>query len=111
MSAKTPEVNKDEWPTPDREIPGVTDLSKFRPGDQIRLDDHANSLVVQWVGVKTCDCADGSTVRQYALEAEHDRADAATHTLIECVNLIDGSTIEIVDISGSPLRVFEVDDE
>jgi hypothetical protein len=96
-------------PTPDYDVPGLTDLSQLRPGDKIELDDHATPLTVQFVGVKERSTVDGTTT-QYALKAEHDRADARTYELYEQINLADGSTIQIVDGRGCPVRVFEVDE-
>ena len=94
--------------TPDYDVPGLTDLSHLRPGDRIELDSHATPLTVQFVGVRERDTLDGTT-DQYAIEAEHDRADARTYELYEEINLADGDTIQIVDGRGCPIRVLETD--
>ena len=97
-----------DLPTPDHTVPGLTDLSELRPGDRIVLDSHATPLTVQFVGVRTKSTLQGTT-QQYAIEAEHDRANAVTHDLYEQYNLADGSVIQIVDGRGRPVRVFEGD--
>jgi len=95
-------------PTPEFDVPGLTQLSHLREGDQIELDSHTNPLTVTFVGVRDISLPNGDTARQYAIEAEHDRADARTHEIYESINLADGSVIELVDGRGVPVRVFEV---
>ena len=96
-----------QLPTPDYAVPGVTDLSTYRPGDQIILDGHSSPLTVQFVGLRERSTCVGPTT-QYALEATHDRDNAVTHELYEHINVADGEVIEVVDEHGRPTRVYEV---
>jgi hypothetical protein len=101
----------DDVPTPDWSIPGVTDLSTLSEGDTITLACRATPLTVEQVGVRDISLATGDTARQYAVAATCDRT-GTTFELIEQINIADGSTIEIVDDRGSPVRVFRgVQDE
>lgn len=96
-----------DLPTPDYEVPGLTDLYQLRPGDQISLEGHQTPLTVEFVGVREREIIDGTTT-QYASEASHDRENARTYELYEQINLADGSVIQIVDEGGRPVRVYEV---
>ena len=96
-----------QLPTPDYAVPGVTDLSTYRPGDQIILEGYSSPLTVQFVGVRERSTCVGPTT-QYALEATHDRDNAVTHELYEHINVADGEVIELVDEHGRPKRVYEV---
>jgi hypothetical protein len=97
--------------TPDRDIPGITDLSTLSAGDHIELDSHATPLVVERVGHTPVALPNGDTARSNCIEASHERADGRTRQFCEQINLAGGSVIEIVDENGSPVRVFGVDDE
>lgn len=114
MSNNEPNGNKnrlDDVPTPDWSIPGLTDLSSLSEGDTITLACRATPLTVEQVGVRDISLATGDSARQYAVAATCDRS-GRTFELIEQINVVDGSTIEIVDDRGSPVRVFRgVDDE
>ena len=110
MSTKTTSQQNStdaQLPTPDYAVPGVTDLSTYRPGDQIILDGHSSPLTVQFVGFRERSTCVGPTT-QYALEATHDRDNAVTHELYEHINVADGEVIELVDQHGRPRRVYEV---
>jgi len=113
MSNNEPNGNKnrlDDVPTPDWSIPGVTDLSSLSEGDKLTLACRATPLTVEQVGVRDISLATGDSARQYAVAATCDRS-GRTFELVEQINVVDGSTIEIVDDRGSPVRVFRgVDD-
>ena len=94
-------------PTPDYDVPGLTNLSHLRLGDQIRLEGHITHLTVRLVGVRGQDIID-STTKQCALKTSHGRADAKSYELFEQINLADGRVTQINDIDGQPVRVFEV---
>lgn len=96
-----------DLPTPDYEMPGLTDLSHLRPGDQICVEVHPTPLTGKFVGVRQREIIDGTT-KQYALEASHDREDAHGYDLYEQINLADGNGIQILDDGGQPVRVYEV---
>jgi len=106
MSTNDSTIDKDAWPTPDRDVPGVSDLSQFDEGDRLRMEGHQTPLTVLQVGVREVELATGETTRQYAVAATHDRSDAVEHELIEQINLVDGTTLGVVDDRGCPVRVF-----
>ena len=96
-----------DLPTPDYNVPGLTDLSQLRPRDPTQLDGHQTPLTVEFVGVRQREIIDGTTT-QHALEARDDREDARCYGLYEQINLAGGSVIQIVDDTGRPVRVYEV---
>jgi len=109
MSANTRDANKDPFtnvPTPDRDIPGLTDLATLSVGDDIEVDDRATPLTVTRVGHKPVALPNGDTARANVVEAAHDRANAAPRRFFETLNIADGTVIEIVDDTGQPVRVF-----
>jgi hypothetical protein len=99
----------EQVPTPDYDVPGITDLSGLSEGDRIELNCKATPLTVTKVGVRVISLVGGDATRQYAIAAEHDRADAIEHEFYESINVADGTVIEILDERGVPVRVFEVD--
>ena len=103
----TDEKRTANFPTPDFEVPGITDISEFRPSDQIAVEGHTQPLTVEFVGVRKVETIEGPA-QQHAIGAVHDRENARTHEVYEKINLVDGSIIELVDEHGKPLRVFEV---
>ena len=111
MSTNASDVDKDSVSTPDRDIPGLTDLSGFEEGDKLRLEGHETPLTVDDTHSETIETNDGDEYTAHAVLASHDRTDARQYDLAECINTLDGSVIEIVDKSGRGLRVFEVGDD
>jgi hypothetical protein len=99
----------DQLPTPEYDVPGITDLSGLSEGDKIELDCKEEPLTVTKVGVREISLIRDDSTRQYAIAAEHDRENAIKHEFYEEINAADGEVIEIVDERGVPVRVFEVD--
>ena len=103
----TAEKRTVDIPTPEFEVPGITDLSDLRPGDQIAVEGHTQPLTVEFVGMREVETIEGPA-QQHAIGAVQDRENARTHEVYEKINLADGSIIELVDERGKPLRVYEV---
>jgi hypothetical protein len=98
--------------TSEHDVIGVSDLSQFAVGDEIILDDHATSLTVTATGVSEQSLLTGETETVHTIAAKHDREDAVEHEIAESINIADGTTMELVDERGCPVRLFhpEIDD-
>ena len=94
-------------PTPDYDVPRLTNLSHLHPDDQIQLEGHNTIINVGFADFQEQDIID-STTKQYALKTSYGRADAQSYDLFEQINLVDGSVIQTIDIDGQPVRTFEV---
>jgi len=110
MSTNEPQRNKDplaDAPTPDRDIPGCTDLSRLSEGDTVRLDTHASPFTVSDTAARERRCKGGHTTTQRAAALESTHAAGGTVEIVECINRVDGSVIELVDrADDTPVRLF-----
>jgi len=116
MSTFEPKRNKDplaDAPTPDRDIPGIVDLSRLSEGDTVRLDTHASPFTVTATAARERRCKGGHTTTQRAVALESTHPQGGSVEVAECINRVDGSVIEIVDRDDdTPVRLFaEADDE
>jgi len=104
MSTNAPNPDKDPLandPTPSYDVPGLTDLSTLAEGDTVDVASRQRAT------------KRGHTVDQHAVALESTHHAGGTIEVVECINQIDGSTIELVDRDdGTPVRLFrEGDDE
>lgn len=109
MSTNVSNPDKDsvELPTPDRDVPGVTDLSTIEPGDTVHLQSRQTPLTVDARHKRTQRFATGVETTQWKLTISHDRENATPIEVVECLNRADGSVIELIDADdGTPVRLF-----
>jgi hypothetical protein len=110
MISNTTEPNKDplaDAPTPDRDVPGLTALSRLAEGDRIELDTHDAPLIVVDTAARERRTKRGHVVDQHAIAAESTHHAGGTVELVEAINRINGSVIEILDRDDqTPVRVF-----
>jgi bifunctional ADP-heptose synthase (sugar kinase/adenylyltransferase) len=110
MSTNEPQCNKDplaDAPTPDRDIPGIVDLSRLSEGDTVALDTHDTPFDVVDTAAREHRCKGGDTTTQRAVALESTHQAGGVVELVEAINRVDGSVIEIVDRADeTPVRLF-----
>jgi len=116
MSTNAPNPDKDPLandPTPSYDVPGLTDLSTLAEGDTVDVSTFACPFEVVDTASRQRATKRGHTVDQHAVALESTHHAGGTIEVVECINQIDGSTIELVDRDdGTPVRLFlEASDE
>lgn len=116
MSTNESQTEKDPLandPTPSYDVPGITDLSELAEGDRVVLETFACPFEVIDTASRQRATKRGHTVTQRAVALESTRHAGGIIEVVEQINGIDGSTIELVDRDdGTPVRLFaEADDE